>query len=309
MKYDTLLLAIGNAGGNILETIRKKTDNTILKNACYVFADSDRRDLKKHESKDCKLVLLNLNNYEFPESIFYGVKRLVIIAGLGGNTGTKFTEIIVRTAKHCNINNIFVFVTIPFIFEGEERVKRAMTSAGRIQDISKVHLVIRENEKLFHKYENLNFFNAFDAVDKDISRLIHQQIKCNEDFYETYPFCKDGSINAKPKLYVFSTLDRFRTDVQEKISSFISKTGEIDIFLFKSKSSLYTFNTSRTFTIHLEIPVKFEIVVNEFDPPLIDNQDIIIDAITQDPDLQPLIGGFRALEIFISRQKATVLTY
>ena len=40
----SMLLAIGNAGGNIVETIRKESENTALKEIRYVFADCDEND-------------------------------------------------------------------------------------------------------------------------------------------------------------------------------------------------------------------------------------------------------------------------
>lgn len=304
-----MLLAIGNAGGNILETIRKETNHTVLKDARYIFADCNENDLKKHEANNCCQILLNSDNYEFPESIFHGIRQLVIIVGLGGNTGTKFTERIVRTAKNCNIRNIFVVLTIPFLFEGEKRIQRAISIVKKIQEIPGIHVTVQENEKLFEKYESLNFFDAFDAVDKDILKLIDQEMKDNEDFSSLYLYRTKESNHVRPKLYVFSTIERFRRDIQEKVKTFMSDTAEVEIFLFKSNYPRYSSYTSRSLTLHLQVPVKIEVVGNSFTPPLIGNEDIIIDAISHDPDLQPLKGGFKALEVFISKQHATFLTF
>lgn len=45
---NTMILAIGNAGGNIVESIRRDTKHAGLKDARYVFADCNVEDLKKN---------------------------------------------------------------------------------------------------------------------------------------------------------------------------------------------------------------------------------------------------------------------
>lgn len=170
----TMLLAIGNAGGNILETIRRESKHTALKDARYVFADCDVSDLSKHDSDGCSSILLNFENMPFPTDIFENVEKLVIVSGLGGKTATKFTELAAMAAKDVGVGSVNVVSTIPFIFEGDNRVRLATSAAQRLAEIGGVNVSIFNNEDLLAKFPNLDFFNAFEAVDREIMQIIEK---------------------------------------------------------------------------------------------------------------------------------------
>lgn len=171
-----MLLAIGNAGGNILETIRRETKHTGLKDARYVFADCDANDLDKHNAIECATILLDSESELFPTDIFVGIEKLVIVSGLGGKTATKFAELAVNAAKDAGVDCVNVVATIPFIFEGENRVKLATSAAKRLTEIGGVNITIFNNEDQLAKYSNLNFFNAFGAADKEIMQIIENEL-------------------------------------------------------------------------------------------------------------------------------------
>lgn len=168
----TAVLAIGNAGGNILESICMQKKNTSLEEICYVFVDSDENDLCRHKVDSCKNILIDKVDEVFPNDILCGVEKLVIVAGLGGQTATKFTELAIKTAKDAGVNTINVVVTLQFIFEGEIRVKLAKEAVQRLSEIEDVEIVIFNTEDLIVKYPDLNFFNAFETVDKEIKQVI-----------------------------------------------------------------------------------------------------------------------------------------
>ena len=48
-----------------------------------------------------------------------------ITAGMGGGTGTGASHVIARAAKELNILTVGV-VTLPFLYEGPSRMRRAM---------------------------------------------------------------------------------------------------------------------------------------------------------------------------------------
>lgn len=168
----TMLLAIGNAGGNIVETIRKESKNVALKKTQYVFADCDESDLKKREAENCKLIHLNTDKDGFSGGIFDGIEKLLIVAGLGGKTGTKYAELAAKSAIDAGIASINVIATLPFVFEGDNRINLATTAARRITDVNGVKVTIFNNEELLAKYPDLNLFNAFDAMDKEIMQIV-----------------------------------------------------------------------------------------------------------------------------------------
>lgn len=124
-----MILAIGNAGGNIIEAVRRETKHTEMNKAQYVFADSNEGDLRKHEGTGGKVILLDSCSDSFPADFFKDVSKLIIVVGLGGQTGTKFVELATVVAKDAGVDEIKVVVTIPFTFEGDNRLQYAVSAA------------------------------------------------------------------------------------------------------------------------------------------------------------------------------------
>lgn len=71
------ILAIGNAGVNIIDTICRKAEDTDFKAAMYGYADCDERDLHKHNTDISQSILLNYDNEAFPAEIFDGINSLL----------------------------------------------------------------------------------------------------------------------------------------------------------------------------------------------------------------------------------------
>ena len=170
-ENNIMLLAIGNAGGNIINAMHQKTENAELKDAEYVFVDCEESDLSNHTSGNCKSILLDYNSDEFPVEIFYGIENLIIVAGLGGKTATKYAELAATTAKVAGVKSINVVVTLPFHFEGEKRTSIAISAAQRLSELKDVKTIVFNNEDLINKYPDLNFFNAFEAADLEIMQI------------------------------------------------------------------------------------------------------------------------------------------
>lgn len=81
-------------------------------------------------------------------------------------------ELAAIAAKDSGIDNVIVVATIPFVFEGDNRLQYAVSAAQRLSAIDGLKLSVFNNEDLMTKYSNLNFFNAFGAADKEISDII-----------------------------------------------------------------------------------------------------------------------------------------
>lgn len=166
-----MILAIGNASGNIIEKIRKQGE---LADTQCVFVDSDEEDLKKREVEGVKIVHLDSCSDFFPADVFKDVTKLIIVAGLGGKTGTKLVELAAIAAKEAGVDSVKVVATLPFIFEGENHKKLATSAAQRLAEIGSVHVTVFNNEDLLVKYPELNFFKVFDAADKEIMHIIEK---------------------------------------------------------------------------------------------------------------------------------------
>lgn len=167
-----MILAIGNAGGNIVEAISRDSKLSEQNNVQYVFADCNDDDLKKREAAGRKIVLLDSCSDSFPADVFKDVLKLIIVVGLGGRSGTKFVELAAIAAKEAGVEDIKVVATTPFKFEGDNRFQYAVSAAQRLSAINGLQLSVLNNEELMTKYPDLNFFNAFEAADKEIINTI-----------------------------------------------------------------------------------------------------------------------------------------
>ena len=175
-KCKTIILAIGNAGGNVVENIYKETKHSKLMSARCIFADCTESDLRIHDPDGYYSILLELEEDFFPTDIFDGVEMLVIVAGLGGRTGTKFTELAVKAAKDTGVASVTVVCIIPFAFEGQKRNERAEVAAKRLSDVKSVKVIVFNNETLISEYSNINFFNALSIADEKIIQNLESVI-------------------------------------------------------------------------------------------------------------------------------------
>ena len=81
-------------------------------------------------------------------------------------------------------------VTVPFLFEGEKKILKALDGADEMKKHVDALLVIN-NENLIDLYKDLNFFNAFERADdtlanaaRSISEIISQEMYINVDFQD-----------------------------------------------------------------------------------------------------------------------------
>lgn len=130
--------------------------------------------MRKLEAAGEKIVLLDTCSDSFPADVFKDAAKLIIVVGLGGHTGTKFVELAAIAAKEAGVDEINVVVTIPFIFEGDNRLQYAVSATQRLSTITGLQLSVFNNEELMMKYPDLNFFNAFEAADNEMRDIISE---------------------------------------------------------------------------------------------------------------------------------------
>ena len=88
---------------------------------------------------------------------------IFITAGMGGGTGTGAAPVIASAAKEMGILTVAI-VTIPFRFEGPERINQAIDGINELKDHVDSLLVIN-NEKLREIYGNLTVSKSFEKAD------------------------------------------------------------------------------------------------------------------------------------------------
>ena len=165
----TMILAVGGAGCNMAETVMCVANAHWVKEATYLFADSDMERISELSKKGFETLNLQHESDAFPTDKLNGVEKLYILAGLGGVTGSKFAEIAATSAKSDGVDNIAFIVTIPFVFEGSGKLAKATEALKSLSDMS---VKVLNNEELTERYPDINFINAFEYSDKEALNAI-----------------------------------------------------------------------------------------------------------------------------------------
>lgn len=124
-------------------------------------------------------------------------KMVFVTAGMGGGTGTGAAPVVARIAKERGLLTVGI-VTIPFLFEGQVKIKKAIAGADEMAKYVDALLVIN-NERLTEIYGDLDFINAFGKADdtlsiaaRSISELITHNGKINLDFNDVDTTLRNG---------------------------------------------------------------------------------------------------------------------
>ena len=94
-------------------------------------------------------------------------QMVFITAGMGGGTGTGAAPVVARIAKERGLLTVGI-ITIPFLFEGKPKIKKALAGADEMSKHVDALLVIN-NERLTEVYKDLDFINAFRKADDTLS--------------------------------------------------------------------------------------------------------------------------------------------
>lgn len=97
-------------------------------------------------------------------------KMVFITAGMGGGTGTGASPIIAREAKSRGLLTVAI-VTIPFLFELQRQVDKALDGVERLTKEVDAILVIN-NERLREIYPDLTVINAFKKADETLTKAV-----------------------------------------------------------------------------------------------------------------------------------------
>ena len=126
-------------------------------------------------------------------------KMVFITAGMGGGTGTGAAPVVARIARERGVLTIGI-VTIPFLFEGDKKIIKALNGAKEMSKYVDAILIIN-NERLTEIYPDLDFLTAFGKADdtlstaaRSISDLINVNGKINLDFKDVNTTLRDGGV-------------------------------------------------------------------------------------------------------------------
>lgn len=130
-----------------------------------------------------------------------GTEMVFITAGMGGGTGTGAAPVIARIAKE-DMNKLTVgVVTIPFLFEGRQKILQAINGVEELAKNVDALLVIK-NELLNRVYPDLKITEAFKKADdvvttstRAIAEMITIQGAINLDFADVRTTLQDGGLS------------------------------------------------------------------------------------------------------------------
>ena len=156
-----LVMGIGGAGGN---AINEMIDNG-MQGVEFIAVNTDAQDLKHSKAKSKIQIGLNLTkglgagakldigqaaadeSLNEIVNILQGANMVFIAAGMGGGTGTGAAHVIARAAKELNILTVGV-ITLPFLYEGPSRMRRAQIGLEELRKHVDTIIVI-PNQNLF----------------------------------------------------------------------------------------------------------------------------------------------------------------
>tara|TARA_Y100001936_G_scaffold131390_1_gene128442 strand:+ start:180 stop:1622 length:1443 start_codon:yes stop_codon:yes gene_type:complete len=161
LKPRILVLGVGGAGGNAINEMISAG----LQGVEFIAVNTDAQDLKLSQAHTKIQIGLNLTKglgagakidigqAAADESLneiincLQGANMVFIAAGMGGGTGTGSAHVIARAAKELNILTVGV-VTLPFLYEGPSRMRRATQGLEELRKHVDTIIVI-PNQNLF----------------------------------------------------------------------------------------------------------------------------------------------------------------
>ena len=208
------VIGVGGGGGNAVTYMYTKGIHDVT----FLLCNTDKQALKR-SSVPNKFVLgesitkgLGAGNRplkakEAAEASIDDIKRLLsdgtdmvfITAGMGGGTGTGAAPVIARTAREMGILTVGI-VTIPFLFEGRNKILQALDGVDEMSRNVDALLIIN-NERLRSVFPYDTVTAAFAKADdtlavaaKSIAEIITRQGVINIDFADVNTTLKDGGV-------------------------------------------------------------------------------------------------------------------
>ena len=178
-----LVLGLGGAGGNAINGMI----DAGLQGVEFIAVNTDAQDLK-HSKAKAKIQMglnltkglgagskLDIGQASADESlndivnVIQGANMVFITAGMGGGTGTGAAHVIARAAKELNILTVGV-VTLPFLYEGPSRMRRANQGLEELRKHVDTIIVV-PNQNLFKIASEQTTFEESFELSNDV--LLH----------------------------------------------------------------------------------------------------------------------------------------
>ena len=174
------------------------------------------------------------------------IKMVFVTAGMGGGTGTGAAPVIARESKKQGILTIGI-VTIPFRFEGNRKIDKALDGVEELAENVDAILVIN-NERLREIYQDFPVTEAFKKADDTLTIAVRSIVDIITmhgtmilDFRDVYTTLHDGGVAIMSTGYAKGE-NRVAKAIQDALNSPLINNRDI----FKSKKILISISTSTT---------------------------------------------------------------
>ncbi|MBD5276064.1 MAG: cell division protein FtsZ [Bacteroides sp.] len=196
------------------------------------------------------------------------IDMVFVTAGMGGGTGTGAGPVVARIAREKGLLTIGI-VTIPFLFEGLRKIKKALAGAEEMSKYVDALLVI-QNERLTDIYPDEIFEEAFAKADetlataaRSISEIITNQGYINLDFNDVDTTLRDGG-TAIISIGYGEGENRVTKAIEDALNSPLLNNTDV----FTSKHLLFNLCYSREAEVQFKAKEakEFNDFVNKIDP-------------------------------------------
>jgi hypothetical protein len=220
----TLVVAVGNGAGNIVDEARRCNE---VNGISFVYADTDSNCLQKHGESDAERITLGVDALQIQD-----YETIVLVACLGGQVTATYIEQVLKELR-LHTSKLVSFITLPISFEGANKMETALISKQLIEQISDVVLT-QANSNL----PNVNVIEMNTAI----SGLLTEIIK-REDKYDNIPATEWASAEMLP-VALLVTYAKPMYEVYRK-SNVISIQAKCDGVMVPVKDVLYARKTQR----------------------------------------------------------------
>jgi cell division protein FtsZ len=206
LKSETVIVGIGGAGGNAVNNLRNNpdfpfhliavntnraaldlslADENILLTADFYPGDTGTKgnpQIGREVTIACKSQVMER---------LAPFRTVVFLAGLGGSTGTGAMPVIALEAMQQG-KNVICIATLPFHFEGKERLICAESALYDMRQ-SGLHVLVINNQDVFRiANERTTFADAFAIVDNAVYKLVNDLAAAGFDYTQVSPVLSMG---------------------------------------------------------------------------------------------------------------------
>ncbi|MDM8161033.1 cell division protein FtsZ [Labilibaculum sp. K2S] len=240
------VIGVGGGGGNAVNYMYKQG----IKDVDFVICNTDAQALETSEipvkiqlgesltegrgagNKPERGEQSAIENLEdIIEVLADNTKMVFITAGMGGGTGTGAAPVIAKAAKEMGILTVGI-VTIPFRFEGRQRLHQAIEGINKLKENVDSLLVIN-NEKLSEIYGDLKLSTAFSKADdvlataaKGIAEIITLHGYINVDFEDVKTVMTNSGVAVMGSASAEGE-DRAVTAIREALTSPLLNSNDV----------------------------------------------------------------------------------